>query len=118
MMKHRQLYRCGDGEIIAEKAVFAVSWFARMRGMIGRRFATSDFDGMVFERCNSVHCCWMSEAIDVLFVSGELEVIRVRGFLKPWRLAFGGKSAVTTIELPAGTVKKYGIVPGDRLGWK
>ena len=114
----RQLYRSSDEQIIAEKAEFARSFFARIRGMIGRKFCTSPFDAMVFERCNAIHCCWMSEAIDVLFVTADMEVVKVCSKVAPWRFASGGAKSKTVIELPAGTIERCRIIPGDRLVWK
>ena len=117
-MSYSELFRCSDGQIIAEKAFFARTRFSRLQGMIGRKFAASPFDAMVFERCNSVHCCWMSEAIDVLFIDTDMEVVRVFSRLKPWKFACGGRKAATTVELPAGTIEKYNITAGDMLKWK
>ena len=117
-MMFRQLSRKSDGVILAEKAFFAVTWFDRFRGMIGRKFISAPFDAMVFERCNAVHCCWMSEAIDVLFITPELEVIKVCHSVKPWRLVWANKSSADTVELPAGTLKHHAVKAGDHLEWK
>ena len=114
----RQLFKIGDEKIIAQKAEFATSFFARMRGMIGRKFSSVPFDAMVFERCNAIHCCWMSEAIDVIFVTADLEVVKVCSKLAPWRFASGGRKCAAVIELPAGTAENCGITAGDRLEWK
>lgn len=117
-MMTKRLLKSGDGTVIAQNAVFAVSPFERMRGMIGRKFASVPFDAMVFERCSAIHCCWMSEEIDVMFVSDNWEVVKVCSRLKPWRFAAGGRNAAATVELPAGTLGRCKVVPGDRLVWK
>lgn len=104
--------------IIAEKARFAVSFADRIQGMIGRSFAKVPFDAMIFEKCNAVHCCWMSEAIDVIFVNDNWEVVRLYSDLKPWRFASGGRISRTAIELPAGKIRCCGLKTGDRLIWK
>lgn len=114
----KQLSRKSDGAVLAEKAFFAVTWFDRCRGMIGRRFANASFDAMVFEKCNAIHCCWMTEAIDVLFVTPELEVIKVCRNVKPWCFAWANRKNADTVELPAGTLKRYAVKAGDRLEWK
>ena len=104
--------------IIAKNVRFAVSFADRTRGMIGRRFAKVPFDAMVFENCNAVHCCWMSEAIDVIYVNDKLEVVKLYSDLKPWRFASGGRSSCAAIELPAGKIRCCGLKTGDRLIWK
>ena len=103
------------GEVLAERAFFARSLWARLRGLIGRRFASAGFDAMVFENCNAVHCCWMSEAIDVIFVSRELVVTKVCSGVKPWGIACGGHGTCHTIEIPCGNAEKYEIKVGGQL---
>ena len=103
--------------IIAGNARFATSFFDRMRGMIGRSFAKTPFDAMVFENCNAIHCCWMTESIDVIFVDEKWEVIKLCSKVKPWYFASGGRRSRTTIELPAGKIKSCGLKTGDRLKW-
>ena len=112
------LVRAKDQTVLAGKCFFAGTLFQRLRGMIGRRFAVTPFDAMIFEHCNAVHCCWMSEAIDVLFVTSGLEVVKVCSKVKPWCFAAGGKKAEITIELPAGTLAQCGIAVGDILEFK
>ena len=114
----KRLSRKSDGAVLAEKAFFAITWFSRFRGMIGRKFAASPFDAMVFERCNAIHCCWMSETIDVLFVTENLEVTKVCHTVKPWHFANGGSRTAHTVELPAGKLAQCGIKVGDVLEFK
>ena len=114
-MKPAALLRKGDGSVVAGQAVWACSLWSRTRGMIGRSFAREAFDAMVFEKCNAVHCCWMSEAVDVLFLDRRWQVVKCCSCVKPWRFAWGGMQAAITVELPAGTVKRMGIVPGEYL---
>ena len=110
-----KLIRKNDGKVLAEKCFFSRTIFQRFRGMIGRKFAASDFDAMIFEKCNAVHCCWMSEAIDVLFVTEELETVKLCHAVKPWQMAWGGKSSAITVELPAGQLAKCGVKNGEQL---
>ena len=111
----KKLLRKSDKKVLAEKCFFAVTPFQRFWGMMGRKFASAAFDAMVFERCNAIHCCWMREAIDVLFVSADLEVVKVCHRVRPWRLAWGGKKAAVTIELPAGTLEACKVNAGELL---
>ena len=112
-----KLVRSDDMMPVASSVEFADSWWCRCRGMIGRSFKTAAFDALVFDRCRAVHCCWMSEAIDVLFLSGTMEVLGCCPLLRPWRMASGGRKCRMTVELPAGTLAASGIKKGDRLMW-
>ncbi len=97
---------------IAKQAVRARSMFARMRGMLGRRF--DDFDALIFERNNSIHMFFMRIPLDVLFLDKEDRVVAVRHTLKPWRMAAEWKSS-TCVELPAGRLAATGTEVGDQL---
>lgn len=111
----KKLIFLSDGRVLADRVFFARSPWARLRGMIGRRFVSAGFDAMVFENCSAVHCCWMCERIDVVFVSPELTVTKVSPGLRPWFFSCGGRGTQHTIELPAGKVKDFDIKAGDQL---
>jgi len=100
---------------LAEHPRWAVSPWERLRGMICRRFVPGEFDALVFERCSSIHSCWMSIPIDAVFLDGENRVAAIRRDLAPWRFAFGGSRARSVIELPAGTAEASGCEIGDLL---
>ena len=100
---------------LAEHPRWALTPWERLRGMIGRRFIRGEFDAMVFERCSSIHSCWMSIPIDAVFLDGENRIAAIRRNLAPWRIAFGGNGARCVIELPAGTAALSGSEIGDLL---
>ena len=105
------------GSVAAERAFFARSVWARTRGMIGRRFQTAPFEAMVFENCSAVHCCWMIEKIDVIFVSEEFEVVKVCANVRPWSVVCGGKGAKHTVEIAAGRAESLKLKPGVKLAF-
>jgi uncharacterized membrane protein (UPF0127 family) len=100
-------------KIIARKPLPAVTFAARGRGMIGRTF--SDFDAMVFNKCNCIHTMLMSMDIDVLFVDKDNRVCEVRRKLKPWNPLVRCAQASAVIELPAGAIDKTNTELGDIL---
>ena len=97
---------------LASRVFEAKSYLSRMRGMLGRRF--DNFDAMLFQKNNSVHTFFMGIPIDVVFVDHEGVVKFQSNTLKPWRMT-GCLAAKTTIEFPAGTLKRTGTTVGDRL---
>lgn len=115
---YKVLVRKNDNVVLAEKSFFARSFFHRFRGMIGRKFAAAGFDAMVFEKCSAIHCCWMSEAIDVMFVTENLEVTKLCHNVKPWHFANGGSRTAHTVELPAGKLAQCEMKVGDVLEFK
>ena len=68
------IYNINQRKYLARHPRWAVGWFERLRGMIGRRFVDGELDAMVFERCGMVHSCWMSIGgwwrYDVIFDRG------------------------------------------------
>ena len=98
---------------IAATPCQARSWWMRTRGMIGRDFADTGFDAMVFEKCSSLHSCFMTGTLDVIFIDRNSKVVKTAPGFRPWQLLFGGKDAVTAIELPQGQIAATQTQTGD-----
>ncbi len=103
-----------NGAVLASAPRRARMPWTRLRGMILRGFSEK-LDAMVFPRCRSIHTCFMLMEIDVLFVDGEGRIVRCIHSLPPWRMAAAPRSAVLTVELPAGTILRAGTAEGHRL---
>jgi uncharacterized protein len=109
--------------LIADKCSVAEHFLSRLKGLIGRKSFGSG-EGMFFPRCNDIHMWFMSVPIDVVFIrntkgaDGKVNrrVNSVRENLQPWKLMpVGDFGAQDTLELPAGTVCRCGLAPGDEL---
>lgn len=98
---------------ISRAPFYAVTFFSRLRGMIGRDFANANFDAMIFDRCNTIHTFFMSEKIDVIFVDRENAICGLRENLPPWRPCVHSVRACATLELPAGRIAATGTEIGD-----
>lgn len=89
----------------------AETTMSRMVGLLGRS-SLEQGDGLVIGSCRMVHTCFMRFPIDVLFLDTAGEVVTAVTALPPFRLAWGGWRARTTIELPAGTLQREQVSPG------
>lgn len=90
----------------------ADSFFARLRGLMGRRVAPEE--GLWINPCSSVHTFFMRGAIDIVFLDAQGNVLRVESQCPPWRVvSFRGAQSV--LELPAGACQKRGLAAGNRL---
>ena len=98
------------GTVVAIRARTAMDTWARMRGMIGRRFG--DFDALIFNRCNAIHTLFMGLPIDVLFLGDDGRVLGLRRSMAPWRLAVIPR-ARRVVELPPGAIERSGTHEGD-----
>ena len=104
----------GDGRLLCRQCVLADTPFARFKGLMGRRRLADD-EGMLLATW-SIHTSFMRFPIDVVFLDRSLSVRRVDHALKPWRAAVEW-SAHAVLELPAGTVDRAGVEPGEQLSF-
>ena len=64
-----------------------------------------DGDGLLIERCNAIHTCFMRFPIDATFMDAEGNVVKVVRNIKPWRLCvLGGRRAVKVLETKSRVV--------------
>lgn len=100
---------------LAEHPYWAIGWYDRVRGMIGRNFIPGRLDAMVFPRCAAVHFMGMGIPLDVAFLNREGVVLAVCPECRPWGRPVGCRGAAFTIELPAGRLVLTGTRIGHRL---
>lgn len=95
----------------------ATRFFTRLRGLIGRPPLAGEPtpEALLITRCPSVHTLFMRHTIDVAYLDAHGRVVRCVDRLRPWRASAGGPGAAHALELPPGTLRRLGIVPGDRL---
>ena len=53
--------------IIAENELIARTFFDRGTGLLFRKFIAGKMDGMIFERCSSLHTFFMRYDFDIFF---------------------------------------------------
>ena len=104
--------RLRNGKTFCRDCGVAGSFVARFLGLMGR--AGMDPDEVLLFRTASIHTNFMRFPIDVVFLDGELGVLKIVPALKPWRLA-GQRGAGWTLELPAGTCTERGLQVGETL---
>jgi hypothetical protein len=98
---------------IATDVEAALDSKARNKGLLGRD-GLAPGHALVIAPSNAVHSFFMRFAIDVLFVSREGTVLRVRSAMPPWRLAAAWRG-FAVIELAAGAAAAAQTVAGDRV---
>ena len=76
-------------------------------------------EGLLITRCASVHTAFMRFAIDVVYLDSQGIVTLCVSHLSPWRASLAGLRTRPrtrhTLELPAGSVRLWGVRAGDRL---
>ena len=70
------------GEVILEDLQIADTFYARLRGLMGRP-SIPENAGLMIKPCNSVHCFFMKFPIDVIFVDKKDRVVHIAEGMKP-----------------------------------
>ncbi len=77
--------------------VLCERFFLRLKGNMGRKNIQ---DILLFPKCNSIHTFFMREAIDVVMISKENQVLYVRNHLTPYHIILPKKNVYATLEFP------------------
>ena len=85
----------------------------RLFGLIPRRSLGAE-EGLWLEPCAMIHMCFMSFAIDAVFLGRDMKVLRIIGNLKPWHFSPWVYGARGVLELPSGRCAGR-LSPGDIL---
>jgi uncharacterized membrane protein (UPF0127 family) len=97
------------------EAWLADSYFTRLRGLLGKK-QLSDNNGLLLERCSSVHTIGMSYPLDLVFLDKNGKVVKCQEGVKPFRTA-SARGAYYTLELNQGVISKQGISVNDHFYW-
>jgi len=90
------------------------SFWCRLRGLMFLKKPIQE-EALLLHPCNSIHMFFMRFPIDALFLDQQHKIVKVYQILQPWTFVSPVESACSTLELPAGTVEKYGIHVGQRV---
>lgn len=96
----------------------ADSWFARLRGLIGRSSVGAD-GGLYLPGTNSIHMLFMRFPIDCVFLGapredGARKVVAVKSNLRPWLgVVWWVRGARGAVEVTAGAAAAAGLAAGD-----
>jgi uncharacterized membrane protein (UPF0127 family) len=100
--------------VIADQVEIASSFWARGKGLIGRKSLPHGF-ALVIQPCGSIHMCLMSLPIDVLHIDRQGRVVKILHAIKPWRLGPIVFKSAWVVELPAYRAAETGAQVGDLI---
>ena len=87
---------------------------ARRRVGLLKHTSLEPGSGLWIVPCESVHTFFMKFPIDLVYLDKKRRVRKVRHAVPPWRLS-ACLTAHSILELPAGTARQTGTLPGDEL---
>jgi uncharacterized membrane protein (UPF0127 family) len=108
-----------DGRIVTGCVELADTFIKQVVGLMFRK----SFEGaLIFdmgrETYDGIHMLFVRFPIDVVFLGPDKKIVDVKAGLRPWTgTAFPNSRFQYAIELPAGTVEKYGLESGESLEW-
>ena|SRR5581483_5594486 len=100
--------------VLGDRIAPANNPWARARGLLGKS-GLKPGEGLHIIPCKSVHMLFMRFSIDVLYLDREGRVVKAVPNLGLFRYSWGGWSAHSALELPAGTIAASSTVVGDKL---
>jgi uncharacterized membrane protein (UPF0127 family) len=104
-----------DGAVLCDRVTASTAFEkGNAKGLLGRSGLEPGEGLLLHDPTGTIHMFFMRFAIDAVFLTDDLEVVRVASSLKPWRLA-RGKGARRILEIGAGEAVRLGIEVGDRL---
>lgn len=92
----------------------AETFFSRFKGLMFRKSPIQN-EGLWISPCNAIHMFFMSFPIDVVLLNEHMQIVSTISGIKPWRVTRPVPGALSTLELPAGTIEKLGITVGDHI---
>jgi uncharacterized protein len=101
---------------VATKATVADSYFSRLVGLLGKTKRWAQLgEGLWIVPSRGVHTIGMLFPIDLVFLSGEKEVVHVEEYVRPFRISRVSLKAKSVLELPPHTIYRSGTQVGDRF---
>lgn len=111
----------GDGTVIATRIEFADNLLKQMAGLMFRKVIPDSYAmifDMYFEQRISIHMLFVPFPIDLAFLDRDHKIVDTRCRMKPWiGMAFSRKPARYAVEMPAGTIDRFGLKEGESLDW-
>jgi uncharacterized protein len=104
-----------DGTVVAEPLELARDFIRSGLGLMGRA-SLPENGGLLIYGCSGIHMMFMRFPIDAVFVDKKGVVVKTYQRLLPWigMVPFVWR-ADKVAELPAGTIRRHAIKPGDQL---
>ncbi|GHH96688.1 DUF192 domain-containing protein [Neobacillus kokaensis] len=109
-----QLVCRDNGKTIADSIEPAVTFFARLKGLMFRR-QLSIGGGLYLHPCKAIHTFFMKFPIDVLYLDKDWKVVGLEEQLESGRVGKIFPNITSVIELKSGSIKKKGIQEGQTL---
>jgi len=108
---YQQLCDVATGRVVVPRLELADSTWKRSIGLLFRTALAED-SGLWLSPCNGIHTLGMRFTLDVVFMDGQGNALRLAPAVRPWRFCGPVWGARAVIELPNGTIRRQELVVG------
>ena len=105
-----------SGQLLTSRAGIANTSELRRRGLL-KHTSLEAGDGLWIAPCEAVHSFGMKFTIDVIYLSKQKIVLKIRPNMVKRRISLCLR-AHSVLELPAGMIAKTGTLVGDQLDFE
>ena len=102
------------GRVVSEDLHVAVSFGKRLVGLMGRE-ALGCGEGLLLERCPSIHTFFMRFPIDLAYLDGSFRGVAEHAGVQPWRVVRPAPFGLHALEMAEGAFEARGLETGHRL---
>ena len=106
----------GNASVFANVEAMS-SMASRARGLLGRSCLPPGSAALLVP-CASIHTCFMRFALDVAFLDENLRVLKICRNVRPFRMRWGARGSIATLEWNAGWLPPEKLAVGDCLMWQ
>lgn len=114
MAKLYKILHGDKAELLIENLELAESFFARGKGLLGRKSLAVN-NALWIKPCNNIHTCFMNFAIDCIFVNKKMEIEKIVSGVKPYKIVGPYWKSASVFETAAGCAQKWNLQVGDQL---
>ncbi len=101
-------------ELLLDQLETAESFWARGRGLLGRKKLEMD-QALWIKPCNNIHTFFMKFKIDCIFLDRRMEIQKIVTHISAFRFVGPYWKSSSVIEAPAGFVDLKKLKTGDQL---
>lgn len=92
----------------------ADTFVGRFLGLMFRR-SLPDQEALWIIPCNSIHMFFMRFSLDVAFLDRQQQIVKLVEQVRPWSMIPAVRHAHSVLEMPVGSIQKYGLQAGDKI---
>lgn len=102
-----------SGKLVANHVLTAFDSESRRRGLLAHSELPAS-TALIIAPTNAIHTFFMKFAIDIVFVSKDGRVVKIRSRVPAWRMT-ASLRAYAVLELAAGSLESSDTQVGDQL---